>query len=146
METPLVPGRTMFMKPRHLLASLGLIMLGMILMARAGAQPSQGERSDAAQIKDELVSRHQQLARQFEDFRSQLLRLKQRLDKGTPEERARAASLDRLIEQIKKDGLAVKFELISEQNRVIKLTKNPAHTNLATPHATHPTHTHHTLY
>lgn len=119
------------MKPRHLLASFGLIVLGMILMARAGAQPTQGEKSDAAQIKDELVSRHQQLARQFEDFRSQLLRLKQRLDKGTPEERARAASLDRLLEQIQKDGLAVQFELISEQIRDSKLTNIPELKNLA---------------
>ena len=113
------------MKPRLMLASLGLIMVCMVWMARAGDGPNPITPSNAAQIKDELVARHQQLARQFEDFRSQLLRLKQRLDKGTPEERSRASALGKLLDQIQKDGLAVQFDQLSEQLRESKLTNIP---------------------
>jgi hypothetical protein len=113
------------MKPRHMLASLGPIMLCMVLFVRAGDQPNAVTPSNAAQIKDELVARHQQLARQFEDFRSQLLRLKQRLDKGTPEERSRASALSKLLDQIQKDGLAVQFDQLSKQLKDSKLTNIP---------------------
>ncbi len=122
------------MKPRFILASLAVALAGMVLFAYAGEPAKQAPGGDAA--KDELASKEQQLARQFAEFQSQLLRLKQRLEKGTPDERKRAEALGKLLETIQKDGLTIQFEQLADLLRESKLSNVPELRALAERSAT----------
>lgn len=74
------------MKPRLILASLGLILLGMVMVLNAGEQSKQAAPNAD---KEELAIKEMQLARQFEEFQLLLLKLKQRMDRGTADEQNR---------------------------------------------------------
>src|SRR5476649_2811091 len=72
----------LFMKPRLTLVALGLIALAMISL---GLQARDQPRA-TPQDKDEILSSEKQLLRQFGEFQDSLLKLKQSLARGTPEE------------------------------------------------------------
>ena len=103
------------MKPRLILVSLGLAMLSFIAIG-ISAQ----EQAKTAQDKDDIVTSEQQLLRQFSDFQDLLLRLKQKLARGTPEERRRAEVLGKVLEECRNLAINQEFakmiELIKKSN------------------------------
>ncbi len=90
------------MKPRLILVSLGLAMLAMLSL---GLQ-AQEQPKASTQEKDDIITSEQVLQAQFASFTDALLKLKQRLARGTPEERKRAEVLEKVLEEC--DRLAVK--------------------------------------
>jgi hypothetical protein len=94
---------------RIVLASIawGALALGLVLNAQETPKVS----SDGAQIKEKLSLKEQILARQFQEFEQQLLRLKQRLERSAKqEERDQAVVLDRVLEYCKEKSISVEFE------------------------------------
>src|SRR5262249_2998786 len=54
--------------------------------------------------------KQEQLARQFRAFENALLRLAQRMETGSPEEKAKAVVLKKAVEETAKQGIDTKFE------------------------------------
>jgi hypothetical protein len=99
---------------------LGLTLLGMVMVIRAGEQNKQS--APTAAQKAELAAQEQQLARQFEEFQLLMLKLKQRMDRGTAEEQARAKAIGRILDDVQKGSLKTQFDQLAEQLRTSKLT------------------------
>src|ERR1019366_3309630 len=68
----------------------------------------------------------QQLLRQFADFQNALLQLKQRLAKGTPEERKRAEVLGQVFDEGKNLAINQEFLKMIELIRVLRPNTNSA--------------------
>ena len=105
------------MRARLILVSLGLAVLT-ILSFGLQAQPSKGSTQDG---KDDIITNEQQLARQFADFQDALLRLKQRLARGTPEEKKRSEMLGKVLDECKNLAINQEFAKMIEILRVAKL-------------------------
>ena len=90
------------MKARLILLGLGLCLATIVSFELSG------QERGAIQAKDDIITNEQQLERQFAEFQDALLKLKQRLARGTPEERKRAEVLDKVLEECK--NLAIKHE------------------------------------
>jgi hypothetical protein len=104
------------MRARLILVGLGLVALT-ILSLGLHAQPPAGQSQDS---KDDILTNEQQLARQFAEFQDMLLRLKQRLARGTPEERKRAEELDKVLDRCKNLAINQEFSKMLEILRVAK--------------------------
>jgi hypothetical protein len=105
------------MKPRLTLVALGLIALAMISL---GLQ-AQDQPKATTQEKDEITTSEQQLMRQFGEFQDSLLKLKQRLARGTPEERKRAEALGAVLDECKNLAINQEFLGMIELLRTVKL-------------------------
>ena len=111
------------MKPRLLLASLGLTLLGMVMVIHAGDQPKQSTPTAGSFAKEELAAKEQQLARQFEEFQLLMLKLKQRMERGTADEQANAKRIGRILDKIQQGGgLKIEFDQLAELLRTSKLS------------------------
>lgn len=87
----------------------GALALGVVLNAQDAGAPK--TPSDAAQIKENAGLKEQILARQYQEFEQQLLRLKQRLERSSKqEERDQALVLGRVLEHCKEKSISVQFE------------------------------------
>jgi hypothetical protein len=104
------------MRARLILVALGLVALTIVSLGLQ-AQPPAGSSQDS---KDDIVTNEQQLARQFAEFQDMLLRLKQRLARGTPEERKRAEVLDKVLEECKNLAINQEFNKMLELLRGAK--------------------------
>ncbi len=113
------------MVPRIALAMIALAVLtyGLALKAQEGTGPKTG---DAAQIKEELSLKEQILARQYQEFEQQLLRLKQRMERsGKQEDRDRALVLDRVLDYCKDKSISVSFEQLVDTLKSKELKSLP---------------------
>jgi len=108
------------MKPRLILASLGLTLFSMVVFVAAGEQSKQAPPATNAD-KEELALREQQLARQFEEFQLLMLKLKQRMDRGTPEEQNRAKAIGRILDEVQKGNLKIEFDRLADLLKDSKL-------------------------
>jgi hypothetical protein len=82
------------MKPRHILLSLCLaftVLVSLGLKAQEQATP--------AQDQDKIILNEQQLKLQFQAFTEALLKLQQKLARGTPQERQRAEQLAKVLKE-----------------------------------------------
>jgi hypothetical protein len=109
------------MRIRLTLGSLGLTLLGMVLVIHAGEQKTGPSASD----KEALIQQQQQLVRQFEEFQLLMLKLRQRMERGTAEEQNRAKAIGRILDDLQKGNLKTEFDQLAEQLRSSKLT-NPS--------------------
>ena len=107
------------MKARMILVSLGLVTLTILSF---GLQAQEGTKGTPQASKDDILTNEQQLARQFADFQDLLLRLKQKMARGTPEERKRAEVLDKVLEECKNLAINQEFNKMIEILRVSRLT------------------------
>jgi hypothetical protein len=105
------------MRARLILVGLGLVALT-ILSLGLQAQPPAGSGQDG---KDDIITNEQQLARQFAEFQDALLRLKQRLARGTPEERKRAEVLDKVLDECKNLAINQEFTKMLEIMRFSRI-------------------------
>jgi hypothetical protein len=106
------------MKPRFILVMLGIAALAVLSLG------SQAQEKGGGQSKDDIITSDQQLARQFAEFQDALLRLKQRLSRGTPEEKKRAETLDKVLDLCKELAINHEFTRMLEVLR----TANPENT------------------
>src|SRR3954451_14474836 len=98
------------MVPRLFLALIGASALTYVL-ASAAQETGSPKKSEAGELKENLSLKEQILARQYQEFEQQLLRLKQRLERSPKQEdRDRALVLDKVLEYCKERSLSVQFE------------------------------------
>lgn len=107
------------MKARLLLASMGFMAITLFALAQQSTNPPKGNTGPDT---GEIITSEQQLARMFSDFQDALLRLKQRLARGTPEEKRRAEVLDKVIDECKNLAINQEFTKMIEILRVAKFT------------------------
>lgn len=112
------------MKARLILVSLGLVALTLLSF---GLQAQ--ERSTTQGDKDKIIESEQQRARQFAEFQNALLTLKQRLARGTPEERERAKVLEKVLDECKNLAINQEFTKMLEILRGAKLTTTEGSAN-----------------
>lgn len=106
------------MKARLLLASIGFMSIALFALAQqTTTQPKTG-----APDTGEIITSEQQLARMFSEFQDALLRLKQRLARGTPEEKRRAEVLDKVIDECKNLAINQEFSKMIQILREAKFT------------------------
>ena len=106
------------MKPRLILVSLGLAALTILSFSlQAQEQP---KASPNQETRDEIITSQQQLAQQWAAFQDALLRLKQRLARGTPEEKKRAEQLEAVLEECKNLSINQEFTKMVEVLRLAK--------------------------
>lgn len=103
------------MKPRLILVSLGLAVLAIVSLGIEAQEQPKGP------AKDDVITSEQQLARLFGDFQDALLKLKQRLARGTPEERKRAEDLGKVLDECKNLAINQEFTKMIELLRMAKL-------------------------
>ncbi len=103
------------MKPRFILVMLGIAALAVLSIGL------QAQEKGAVQDKDDIITSEQQLARQFAEFQDALLRLKQRLARGTPEEKKRAETLDKVLDLCKDLAINQEFTRMIEVLRTANL-------------------------
>lgn len=102
-------------RARIILAMLGMAVLAVLSLGL------QAQEKGVVQEKDDLITSEQQLARQFAEFQDALLRLKQRLARGTPEEKKRAETLDKVLEMCKDLAINQEFTKMIEVLRTANL-------------------------
>jgi len=98
------------LRARLILASLGLAFLAIISLG----VNAQDAKTTPQGNKDDIITAEQQLARQFGDFVDSLIRLKQRLQRGTPEEQKRAKILGEVIDECRNLGINQEFSKMIE--------------------------------
>jgi hypothetical protein len=101
------------MKARLTLLAFGLALLTMISFG------VQAQERAAAQKNDDIIASEQDLARRFADFQDALLKLKQRLARGTPEERKRAEVLEKVLDECKTLAINQEFTKMIEILRTL---------------------------
>jgi heme oxygenase len=109
----------------RLLVTLSLGLVGMVTLVRATEQqvPTQQTGPESvAQLRDDLILKQQQLASQFEEFQTNILKLKQRYERGTDEEKKNAQRLGKIIEKIQEMNLRTELDQLAEDLRKSKLT------------------------
>jgi len=109
-----------FMRPRLILVSLGLAALTIVSFGLQ-AQDEPKTSGSTQSVRDDLTNSQQQLARQFADFQDALLRLKQRLARGTPEEKRRAEVLEKVLDECKNLAINQEFTKIIQVLRLAKI-------------------------
>lgn len=107
------------MKARFILVMLGIAALAVLSIGL------QAQEKGAVQDKDDLITSEQQLARKFAEFQDALLRLKQRLARGTPEEKKRAETLDKVLDLCKELAINQEFTRMLEVLRTADLRSTP---------------------
>jgi hypothetical protein len=103
------------MKARFILVVFGLAALAVLSIGL------QAQEKGVVPDKDDLITSEQQLARQFAEFQDALLRLKQRLARGTPEEKKRAETLDKVLDLCKELAINQEFTKMIEVLRTANL-------------------------
>jgi hypothetical protein len=103
------------MKPRFILVMLGIAALAVLSLGL------QAQDKGGTQTKDDIITSEQQLARQFAEFQDALLRLKQRLARGTPEEKKRAETLEKVLDLCKELAINQEFTKMIEVLRTADL-------------------------
>jgi hypothetical protein len=103
------------MKARFILVMLGMAALAVLSIGL------QAQEKGVVPDKDDLITSEQQLARQFAEFQDALLRLKQRLARGTPEEKKRAETLDKVLDLCKELAINQEFTKMIEVLRTANL-------------------------
>jgi hypothetical protein len=105
------------MKPRFLLATLGLLALTGVLLVRAAeptTPPAKGE-DEGPKIKDKMSLEEQILSNRFQEFELKLLKLKQRLERSSrQEDRERAAILQKALDKAREASIGTRFEQMVE--------------------------------
>jgi hypothetical protein len=102
---------------RRILPLLGLTAMAFALTVRADQPAAKKEDSPdkkSADIKDLTTLRQQILAKRFAQFKADLLRVKQRLEKGSPEDRDKAKALQNALDRIDEVNLDTKFGQLVE--------------------------------
>ncbi len=107
------------MRIRTKVGMLGLALLGMVMVIRAGEQ-NKGAPGTAQ--KAELAVQEQQLSRQFEEFQLLMLKLKQRMERGNAEEQNRAKAIGRILDNVQKGSIKTEFDQLAEQLRTSRLS------------------------
>src|SRR5262249_1592190 len=105
------------MKPRLILVSLGLAMIGLIslgLQAQESSTPGQGG-------KDEIILSEEQLRAQFTAFTEALLKLQQKMARGTPEERKRAEQLAKVLQECNDLAIDQEFTKLLQEMKNAKI-------------------------
>jgi hypothetical protein len=109
------------MKWRLILVSFGALSFA----GGASAQESVPKKSDSAQVRDDITSSEQQIARQFAEFEQALLKLVQRLKRSDKrEDQERAKVLEKVLEESRSASVTVQFERMVNALQGQKLT-NP---------------------
>lgn len=110
-----INGKETLMKSRFILVMLGMAALAVLSLGL------QAQEKVQTPDKEELFNSEQQLARQFAEFQDALLRLKQRLARGTPEEKKRAETLDKVLDLCKELAINQEFTKMIEVIRTANL-------------------------
>ena len=105
------------MKPRLTLALLALFALAIVLLGRQ----VHGQPKVVDPDKDEIITSEQVLKHQFAKFQEELLKLKQRMARGTADERKRAEVLEKVLEECNKLAVNQEFTKMIELMRHAKI-------------------------
>ncbi len=70
---------------------------------------------DFEKLKEQLVIRERILKARFGEFRAQLLRLKERYDRGTEKNKERAKVFERVLEEVKNRSIDTRFAKLIEE-------------------------------
>lgn len=114
------------MMRRMLLVAMGLASVTLVtaLYAQTAGQPSpQPTPPDLSKNKDKLTLEEKKLAEKFNVFMQQLIQLKDKLDKGTPEDKAVAKVLQQVIDRSKSKSIDVQFQELVDFMKNDKLSK-----------------------
>lgn len=114
------------MMRRMLLVAMGLASVTLVtaLYAQTAGQPSpQTTPPDISKNKDKLTLEEKKLAEKFNVFMQQLIQLKDKLDKGTPEDKAVAKVLQQVIDRSKSKSIDVQFQELVDFMKNDKLNK-----------------------
>ena len=99
---------------RRVLALVGMLALGLVLVARADDPDKPKDNSGSSNIienKNKAIEQQEILQRQFKDFEQALLRVARRLARSAkPEDRERAANLKKAIELAGNENTDAKFD------------------------------------
>jgi hypothetical protein len=78
----------------------------------------------SAEVKDKVLLEQRLLEKRFAEFKAALLRVKQRLEKGSPEDREKAKALQNALDEIDKKHLDTEF------SRLVQLLNNKSLKNV----------------
>jgi len=107
------------MKSRLILALMGMAALAFVSFTLQAQD--QAKKAPSPVEKDDLITDEQQLARQFADFQDKLLRLKQKLARGSFEEKKKAEIIEKVLEECKNLAINQEFTKMLEILRTAKL-------------------------
>jgi hypothetical protein len=114
---------------RRMLALLGLMAMTFVLTAsgaeqpaaKKGEEPRKPDKSAATVDRSDIALLQQQLLKQrFEEFKKQLRTVKEKLEQGTADDKAKAKSLENALKEIEKNRLDANF---ADLVRVIQTSK-----------------------
>jgi hypothetical protein len=97
---------------RRTLALLGVLAVAFALAARADEPASKNKANPdkkSGEVKDKTLLEQRLLEKRFADFKAALLRVKQRLEKGSAEDREKAKALQNALDEIDKKHLDTEF-------------------------------------
>jgi hypothetical protein len=103
------------MKPRLTLVVLGLAFCVLVALGLKAQEPAQPQR-------DDIVTSEQQLKAQFAKFTESLLKLQQKLARGTPEERRRAEKFAKVLKECNELAIDQEFTKLINQMREANIT------------------------
>lgn len=110
------------MKARIVLASMLLGAIG-IWGLSARAQDTTRPPVDSVKAAEELLLRELKLSREYAEFEQALLKLTQRLKRGTAAEQQRAAALEKVLDFSKNTGVVLQFEQLVQSLKEAPLRK-----------------------
>jgi hypothetical protein len=110
------------MKLRYMIPAFSVALFAIVVVLQAGGQSTQPPPSTS---KDELAIKEKQLADQFGEFQLLLLKLKQRMERGTDDEKNRAKAIGRILEEVQKGSIKIEFDQLADLLRESKLS-NPS--------------------
>src|SRR5262249_25425635 len=109
-----------------LCALVAITALALAAAARAdrpAVKKGENPNKKATDVKDRTALEQQILARRFANFKAALLRVQQRLEKGTDDDKKQAVALKKALERIDANDLPTQF------NRLVDFLKHKALTN-----------------
>src|SRR5262249_14601834 len=97
--------------------TLAVMLLGAIglFTLTAGAQPGAAQPDDTKKIREDAALRELVLSRQFAEFEQSLLKLIQKLKRGTDDDKKRAVALEKALDFSRDKGVQVQFDLLVQQ-------------------------------
>src|SRR5262249_23632407 len=101
---------------RRMLALLGLVAMAFVLAVRADQPTAKKAKAKtdnpdikSADTKDKALLEQRLLLRDFNNFKAAVLRVKQRLERGSADDKDKAKALQNALEQIDKRHLDTEF-------------------------------------
>jgi hypothetical protein len=112
---------------RRILVALGITAMTFVLAVRADDKPAKkadDPSKKATDVRDVNALKERILAKRFSQFKQDLLRVQQRLSKGSAEDKAKAKALENALKHIDDSNIDTKFSQLVEVLKTKSLT-NP---------------------